>query len=175
MLTTEQLADLRAKAEAATPGPWKPDYRQMYVFDEAEVNICCQIRGYGDMAYTHSDAAREAQMRANNAFIVAANPVVILKLLDMIARLEKERDWLAVHAPAMNEYGDYWCPYRLMSQDKKCPMWTPDEADVPDDASLEEWKLCAFGDYDSDTVNCGTNHAKCWKHVASKAVEEAQN
>lgn len=95
MLIPEQLADLRAKAEAATPGPWKPDYRQMYVFDEAEVNICCQVRGYGGMAYTHSDAAREAQMRANNAFIVAANPATVLQLLDMVERLEKEADWLA--------------------------------------------------------------------------------
>ena len=87
MLTPEHLSALRAKAQAATSGPWKPDYRQMYVFDEAEVNICCQIRGYGDMAYTHSDAAREAQMRANNAFIAAANPATVMRLLDVINTL----------------------------------------------------------------------------------------
>ncbi|MBQ4566616.1 MAG: ead/Ea22-like family protein [Desulfovibrio sp.] len=173
MLIQEQLDDLRTRAIAATPGPWKPDYRQMYVFDEAEVNICCQIRGYGDMAYTHSDAAREAQMRANNAFIAAANPSVILQLLDMVKRLEKERNWLADRV-SEDSYGDVICPYHHMPQDTKCPLWVSYSGESPENDTLEAWKYMVFGDYD-DPIDCCADRAKCWRYVASKAVDGMSN
>ena len=79
MLTPEQLADLRAKAEAATPGPWHETFAQIVgTSDDHEdkdgVRICCS-----------EDAA----------FRAAANPATVLQLLDTIYFLNREASCLA--------------------------------------------------------------------------------
>ena len=49
--------------------------------------------------------------------------------------------------------------------------------DSPEDDSYDAWKICVFGEYDfeGDTINCGTDYTKCWRYVASKAVEGTLN
>lgn len=163
MLTPEQLADLRAKAEDAQK--YGPESWHISPIDHKK-NILRMFVSKPDGIpwYRAGEACAD--------FCDAANPATVLQLLDMVKRLEKEAEWLANHAPEMNEYGDYWCAYRFMPQDKKCPMWTQGDGDTPEDDSLEAWKRCAFGEESyTDTVNCRTNWTKCWREAARKAVE----
>lgn len=81
MLTSEQLADLRAKAEAATPGPWITSKAPTGIWVEAPESAVALV---GD-----SFSGRE-QGPLNAAFIAAANPATILQLLDMVESLETE-------------------------------------------------------------------------------------
>lgn len=103
VLTPEQLADLRQKANAATPGPWKADLRvgKAMVYPSKYTPNClcevpykevvCTIQGvYRDNAW-HMDK----QQDDNAKYLAAADPATILQLLDMIERLEREADWLA--------------------------------------------------------------------------------
>lgn len=78
------VSELRALAEAATPGPW--DTRAERMRPRAIV-----VAGTEQVA----DAAEhvhwtDAQCERNAAFIAAANPSAILSLLDRLAALEAE-------------------------------------------------------------------------------------
>ena len=76
MLTTEQLADLRAKAEAATPGPW-----------DSFADGTCIWERIKDLPEGHIGECYRAN---DTAYVVAANPATILKLLDMIEQLQEK-------------------------------------------------------------------------------------
>lgn len=84
MTDAEQfLADLEAKAKAATPGPWKK-------------GIAIR-RGYGVTAILDNDGNTIADMEHshfteneeeyNAAFIAAANPAAVLRLVGMVRHL----------------------------------------------------------------------------------------
>jgi len=93
----------------------------------------------------------------------------------MVDRLEKEANWIADHV-SEDSYGDMRCPYHHMPQDMKCPRWVSFSGERPENDTLEAWKYQVFGDPDDcDTVDCCVDRAKCWRYVARKAVEEAQN
>ena len=89
---TPDLAELRRLAEAATPGPWEADgleVCQHWSLPEpwrAVVNaeITCG-------PYCYGGSARPIERDEDAAFIAAANPSVVLALLDAAA----ERDALA--------------------------------------------------------------------------------
>ena len=72
-MTPEQLADLRRKAEAATPGPWHASAASDECLDD---HIIGPI-GVGFVC-TFEPEIRVADLD----FIAAANPVVVLELLD---------------------------------------------------------------------------------------------
>ena len=104
---TPDLAELRRLAEAATPGPWEADgleVCQHWSLPEpwrAVVNaeITCG-------PYCYGGSARPIERDEDAAFIAAANPSVVLALLDAAA----ERDALAakverVRALALNQSG----------------------------------------------------------------------
>lgn len=104
MLTPEKLTDLRAKAEAATPGPWKADLRtgMAGIYPNKYDPNCMSEVPDKDMICTVDGLCQEDEHRLmdnqqgyNARYIAAANPQTILKLLDMVERLERERDWIA--------------------------------------------------------------------------------
>ncbi len=75
-MTEGQMAELRALAKAATPGPWliqKP-YTQ-----EVRHPAGGPLGGTGEVCEPHREQ--------DAAFIAAANPTVIVQLLDMIDSL----------------------------------------------------------------------------------------
>jgi hypothetical protein len=72
------LADLRAKAEAATPGPWETrDGIGMRVVGPVKPNGKRDI-----LVMTH--VAPPKERIADAAYIAAANPQTILRLLDLL-------------------------------------------------------------------------------------------
>lgn len=89
-VTPELLAELRQKAEAATPGPWATKY-----------NLTRVYRAHGDPRVSQNEIARslfeskpESIVRARNnaTYIAAANPALLLALLDEIERLREACD-----------------------------------------------------------------------------------
>ena len=107
-LTPETLAELRRLAEAATPGPWATAAFQL-VIDVArriDVGMC-----------GHRDDA---------AFIAAANPAVVLALLDAAA----ERDRLAeavervraLHGPRVVQVLGATCSAEECDHEDACPL-----------------------------------------------------
>ena len=92
MTETIDTANLRALAEAATPGPWTSVSRgQYWGEDEGEVNdiegqdvVGAEfVKPIGDV-----DTTRGQAWRRDTDYIAAANPAVMLALLDRLAAAE---------------------------------------------------------------------------------------
>jgi|DEB19_MinimDraft_2_1074335.scaffolds.fasta_scaffold10939_2 hypothetical protein len=113
---------LRELAEAATPGPWEYESFGQRVIAES-VGGCrlerskfmlADIRGWGHLQYLPNGAEIQD---ANGAYIAAASPDAILKLLDRIAELEAKLAALESQKPvAWNDPDDLladtafrWC------------------------------------------------------------------
>lgn len=76
-LTSADLADLKAKAKAATPGRWVV-YNETDVWTVDDKPIACT--DFGDVT----------EFAKNNvAHIAAANPETILRLIDMVERRDE--------------------------------------------------------------------------------------
>lgn len=71
-ITPELLADLTAKAEKATPGPWEQHEHYPFAIIDYVLNTICEI-GKGSV---YQDC------EANAEYIAAANPSVILALIE---------------------------------------------------------------------------------------------
>ncbi|MGC0155795.1 ead/Ea22-like family protein [Chromobacterium vaccinii] len=88
MLTPDQLAALRAAAAAAKPGPW--EYQTSNGWRRVGTTAARPGRADGDVV------AHGAASPANLEFIAAANPAVVLALLDHIdaqaAELERAHE-----------------------------------------------------------------------------------
>ena len=76
----DEIAKLKALAEAATPGPWSSTFGK---------NTCVYFRGEIEGGFDLRDCPRPTETAA---FIAAANPTTILALLSHITRVEAERD-----------------------------------------------------------------------------------
>lgn len=100
-LTEQEIADLRKKAEAATPGRWFAEFYAFYYDIQAE-------EGYGKPSVLRERCEDDEyelgvspdKAKANAAFIAASNPATILGLLDdrdrmaaEIARLRADAEW----------------------------------------------------------------------------------
>lgn len=95
--------ELRARAEAATPGPWMQGAESFVDFEDmaAAQRRMLNSRPFGEpfhfvwvkpdlcVGYTANGPTSEA----NAAYIAAASPDVVLALLDEIAALRAERAW----------------------------------------------------------------------------------
>ena len=83
-LTPEVLADLRAKAEKATPGPWPENYvwgAVRHIDRNVDRSLFCD----------DADGAMFSWDRDTDGYyIAAANPATVLALLDEIERLRTE-------------------------------------------------------------------------------------
>lgn len=75
--TMIDLDALQAAAEAATPGPWTAD--------------CCRA---ANMVYGPSESIGVDAVRADAEFIAAANPAVVLELIQQVNRASKEAERL---------------------------------------------------------------------------------
>ena len=71
--------ELRKLAEAATAGPWEHDQPENMI-GKANSNGTWMLIGQ-----TRSTHVTKEQRDANGAFIAAANPAVVLRLLDRLA------------------------------------------------------------------------------------------
>ena len=106
------VAELRRLAEAATPGPWDyyrphPNYRA-YAVDRVMPG------GHlGEDVATTGDVYAEE----NGAYIAAANPAVVLALLD-------ERDALAAKVERVRAMGDHWLRLSGSSMTDEVREWT---------------------------------------------------
>ena len=110
---TPDVAELRRLAEAATPGPWYLDGPWWYGDDDSAYCIST-AEDAGRIAVTIAPPryifGGEREVRdANARFIAAANPAVVLALLDAAA----ERDALTVAQPCVTRMGEVydfaWC------------------------------------------------------------------
>jgi hypothetical protein len=81
MITPQTIADLRAKAEAATCGPWwtEPSYADNGEYSGLDI--------VSPVAVVHGEAAMNDD---DTRFVAAANPQTIIALLDHIATLEQK-------------------------------------------------------------------------------------
>lgn len=77
---------LRKAAEAATPGPWQQAPDGWRIFDTPRRGKSIKLLA----AVAWNIATRTPSAKANAAYIAAANPKVILELLDRLAALEAE-------------------------------------------------------------------------------------
>lgn len=82
------LDDLRAKAEAATPGPWVGGTVCTYTDEDGKRRGAGSVRREGG-AIVFLAAQGPEILTADAEFIAAANPAVILGLLDRLERAEK--------------------------------------------------------------------------------------
>lgn len=75
------LQKLKAFARAATPGPWEADHRGVFTSDPTVgiLNRVCHVTGTTGYAETEQENAK---------FIAAANPVVILELIERLEKAE---------------------------------------------------------------------------------------
>lgn len=122
-MSTDNLDALKAKAKAATPGPWTfTDY-------EGSTHIWCGRHMSSMVAdnYTEGAVARVRGFGAglpiveNAAFIAACDPTTVLALL---ARLKAAEEAADEFAGALSDYGDpneertkdayAWCARRRM-------------------------------------------------------------
>lgn len=85
MLTPEQLADLRAKAEAATPGPWENVNRHVQYKHQDDWGYVC----YSEEAENNGPPPG-IWKEEDAAFIAAANPYTILYLIRSIGELNAD-------------------------------------------------------------------------------------
>ena len=100
LVTDTQLAALEKLAQAATPGPWVVytdsnfDGHQIESEDGVERIVCPET----------SDGVRREE---DAEYIAAANPAVMLGLIDELRQARRERDWVIERVLV---YGDL-CPY----------------------------------------------------------------
>ena len=102
---TININELRRLAQAATPGPWWVNQDGLnHGFERGviEINALDWWALAGVWAVNEGKPSDEGS--ANAAFIAAANPAAIIKILDRLEAAENERDWHAERCEdAMNE------------------------------------------------------------------------
>lgn len=84
------LADLKTKADKATPGPWGINYHEEVVGRDGKL--------------IHADGRRNMD---NAAFIAAADPQVVAALAEVAEMSEKHECY--IHAGENMKHGDYDC------------------------------------------------------------------
>ena len=98
---------LEALALAATPGPWVRSYRT----ESRGTRLLAMLPGVqkqiGMVKTDKRDPKHEAIDQANTEFIEAANPAVVLALLDEISTLRKQLDHVVDDRDALLEAGGH--------------------------------------------------------------------
>lgn len=86
-MTKEKRAELRKLAEAATAGPWTAtkDFKRYWI--ECAGQKICGGNAIGEISNDDTDADEAA---ANAGHVAAANPTVLLSLLDTLDAAEAE-------------------------------------------------------------------------------------
>jgi hypothetical protein len=94
-MTPEQIADLRAKAEAATPGPWARDKPGVNA-DGFRRGIAVAATYGRQMIYANPPGGQYPSADAD--FIAAANPAVMIELLAELSQATTLNRTYAEHA-----------------------------------------------------------------------------
>lgn len=124
-----KLADLKFKAEAASPGPWVCDSLN---------NIS---NGIWFVVYTTKAPSGSVPTAEDAAFITAASPGTVRELVLDVQRARAERDWLAQHlAGACDFRRAEECPVSCGVADH-CPRNSGKCRCL--DATKEDWLECA--------------------------------
>ena len=139
-MTETELNELESAAKAATPGPWieAEDDEDDYDSDIHRISTldrCNHIPPRVEIAQLEtgwSDEPFESEQQANLAFILAANPTVILDLIAELRQTRKERDWVISQAM---EKADLCCAY------KSCDYAR--DNNISDEACMACWREAA--------------------------------
>ena len=99
-ITTEMLADLKAKAKAATPGPWEKDCLRN-IFRKPQD----RDGDWQPIVLAKENHGKYFPGPENTAYIVAASPDVVLAMASEIERLRAENKRLLVEAHDLDSSG----------------------------------------------------------------------
>ena len=121
-VTEALLADIEAKARAATPGPWVGDEREgmraSVYSDDATGSVVAECGSWSYVA--HSEAA----CIANAAFILSAQPAVVLALVQRIKDLESAKEVVAqarlLRSVTCERCGKPFLPQGLGAHRRRC-------------------------------------------------------
>lgn len=140
-ITSELLADLKAKAEKATPGPWCV----WLVKDSSVFGATCFVRSHADP--DEEWVARNVETRANGEYIAAANPDVALALIRELERLHRIVDFQTRAMADCKQVakiawgGEVQSPY---------PDHNSSEEDMAEQAIWLDYPLCGGSGYVGD-------------------------
>lgn len=99
IVSDAELDDLYAKARAATPGPFTiPEGYQIYA---VEKHFASAFESY---SYNKDEVIDTEQAKANAAFIAAADPSLIIALIDSLRHARAERDLLVNKIRGLNKF-----------------------------------------------------------------------
>lgn len=148
-VTPALLADLKEKAQKATPGSWYRNGIQIQTANQIPIAASLYCPGKHDAAMT---AANDA------AFIAAASPDVVLALIERIEKQEKEAGWLASQLSKCETDCEYclpFCPYELGKQPAFCDYDEKHAYDASCDGEMP----------------CTHRIDICWREAARLAME----
>lgn len=106
-MTGVNKAELRRLAEAATPGQWVTEDEDISIGGNViGVYVAHEDGGRIGQAFANCLVPTDEKCRANAAFIAAANPAVVLSLLDECEKAESERARLnlIVNSPQSDDF-----------------------------------------------------------------------
>ena len=157
-ITPELLADLKVKAGKATQGKWVG-----YYSDKGSTE---HINGAVNNEDGHILLVNKPNCENNTKYIAAANPTVILALIEHIERLEEDFDAAArsaadesVKAVKLDEEADWLAEYSARDE---CPLETLGWDKNPEDRP--QW--CDWHYDVNDNVygsDCSGGCAECWR------------
>ena len=148
-ITTELLSSLKAQAEKATPGPWERLHSDLHGYSFGTPPPVGGPPGAVILA-----RMLQVNPESNSAYIAAANPAVVLALIEKIerleedfeaaarsaadesvkvARLDKEADWLAMKLACPNIKNGCQCGFDFRYYRKKAK-----EAIAEEEAKIKE-------------------------------------
>lgn len=155
-ITPELIAELKKKAQAATPGPWSSmnDPADDFDFDTAFITTKKRHKesrvAIAEVGFVDADNEFGDEQRANARYIAAVFPDVVLALLEHMERLEKEAQWLAEFCE-----GEEQCPYLAF-------QWGETN-------SMPKW--CTALDTIEDGFECEEYSVDCWRRIAREIAE----
>jgi hypothetical protein len=101
-ITHELLNGLRQKAEAATPGPWKVKIIQAGHSPGGWLRTCSWVlqNDQSDLPYTDDNGVK------NHTYMAAANPAVVLALIEEIEQLRSIKNELVEELSCVLQHTD---------------------------------------------------------------------
>ncbi len=118
MLTPQERAEIRARADAATKGPWTLERDNCGLY-ACEPDIWRESRDYDDYGTHPNDS---------DAAFIAASRADIPRLLDDVDELEKEVERLQRYEPCTFDSSKVFpCSHRRDSSRHSCDCDTPHE------------------------------------------------
>lgn len=111
-LTPSELSDLKAKAKAATPGPWKTRFNG---------NVTAITKdGYALFRHVVTRLSAKYEQAVHDCdYVSAANPETILRLIAMIERRDEQIEKLRSVLSGAKRFGNFTYYTRLKGQNEE--------------------------------------------------------